>query len=327
MPPDHSYILKVSDLTLEIDTESGPVPAVQGLSFYVSQGESLCLVGESGCGKTITALSVLGLLPNPPLRIASGEILFKGQNLVGMSRDKLRRIAGRYISMIFQEPMTALNPVFTIGSQIAETISTHLNLSGPEIKEKVLSLMDQVGIPEPGMRYSSYPHELSGGLRQRALIAMALACDPDLLIADEPTTALDVTIQAQIIALLKGLQRSRNLGLLFITHNLGVVAQIAQRVMIMYLGKIVEQADVRLLFSDPLHPYTRGLMASVPYSGTASTRRRLQPIAGSVPPIGTKLSGCPFYPRCPNVMDICRIENPLLSQVSSGHFVACHLYD
>ncbi len=318
-------LLEVLDLNILIDTEEGLLPAVEGLSFYIKKGESLCLVGESGCGKSITALSILRLLSSPPLYISKKtKIIFKGLNLTNLSLEKFREIRGKEISMIFQEPMTALNPVFTIGEQISETILAHSVLEKREIKKYVLELMSKVGIPEPEIRYNAYPHELSGGLRQRALIAMALSCNPKLLIADEPTTALDVTIQAQILELLKKLQRERRLSLLFITHNLGVVAQIAQRVMVMYLGKIVEEATVDEIFKNPLHPYTKGLMASVPY-GDVIKAGKLKPIKGSVPPVGTKISGCNFHPRCPFAKEICKSCPPKLKQISEFHRVYCHL--
>ena len=318
-------LLEVLDLNIVIDTEKGLLPAVEDLSFYINKGESLCLVGESGCGKSITALSILRLLQSPPLYLSKkSKILFNGLDLTKLSLARLRNIRGREISMIFQEPMTALNPVFTIGEQISETIISHNILEKDRVKGYVLELMQQVGIPEPETRYNAYPHELSGGLRQRALIAMALSCNPKLLIADEPTTALDVTIQAQILALLKKLQQEKELSLLFITHNLGVVAQIAQRVMVMYLGKIVEEATVEEIFRNPLHPYTKGLMASVPYGDVIKTGK-LKPIKGSVPPVGAKISGCNFHPRCPFAKDICKKSFPHLTEVSKNHRVYCHI--
>jgi len=318
-------LLEVLDLSILIDTEKGLLPAVEGLSFYINKGESLCLVGESGCGKSITALSILRLLQSPPLYLSDqAKILFEGIDLTRLSIDKFRKIRGKDISMIFQEPMTALNPVFTIGEQISETIISHNVLEKDKVKKYVLKLMEHVGIPEPEIRYNAYPHELSGGLRQRVLIAMALSCNPKLLIADEPTTALDVTIQAQILTLLKKLQQEKGLSLLFITHNLGVVAQIAQRVMVMYLGKIVEEATVEEIFKKPLHPYTKGLMESVPYGDVIRTGK-LKPIKGSVPPVGTKISGCSFHPRCPFAKDICKKSIPSLIKVSKYHKVYCHM--
>lgn len=321
----NNKLLEVVNLTILIETQRGPIPAVEGLSFYIKEGESLCLVGESGCGKSITALSILRLLQTPPLYLSQdSKILFRGRDLTKLSLDGLRKLRGREISMIFQEPMTALNPVFKIGEQISEPIIAHNIKEVKDVRDYVLDLMSKVGIPEPDIRYNAYPHELSGGLRQRALIAMALSCGPKLLIADEPTTALDVTIQAQILELLKKLQQENRLALLFITHNLGVVAQIAQRVMVMYLGKIVEEATVDEIFRNPLHPYTRGLMASVPYGDIIKTGR-LKPIEGSVPPIGTSITGCNFHPRCPFAKDICRQSVPQAKYISRFHIVRCHL--
>ncbi len=322
-----SSLLSIRGLEITIKTPKGELIAVKDLSLDLNQGESLCLVGESGCGKSLTALSILGLLPDPPIRVKSGSIDFLGIDLTSLDPGRLREIRGRRISMVFQEPMTALNPVFTIGDQISEAILVHSGRSASraQVRKKVLDLLDQVGVPEPEHRYSSYPHQLSGGLRQRAMIAMALSCDPEVLIADEPTTALDVTIQSQILDLLEDLRIKRGLGLLLITHNLAVVAQVAQRVAIMYAGRLVEEAGVEELFDSPMHPYTRGLLASVPY-GLEGGVRRLKSIPGSVPPLDAIPAGCVFHTRCPSTMDLCREEPPQLQRVSDHRKVACHLY-
>ncbi len=318
-------ILSVKDLKIDILKKKGSVPVVRGLSFSMIKGESLCIVGESGCGKSVTALSILGLLPTPPFRLRAGSIIFRDKELTKLTSQDYQTIRGRMISLVFQEPMTALNPVFTIGEQIDEAISTHMDINRAERKQRIINLLSQVGVPEPEKRMNSYPHQLSGGLRQRAMIAMALSCDPELLIADEPTTALDVTIQAQILNLLKKLQKKYGLSLLLITHNLGVVAQVAKKVLIMYAGKIVEKANVRELFADPLHPYTRGLMASIPYS-TSVDLKRLPSIKGNVPSLDSIPPGCAFHDRCPMVMEICRHEIPRERAVGENRFVACHLY-
>lgn len=321
----NDILLSVKGLEIEIHTNKGPLVPIQGLSFYIKKGESVCLVGESGCGKSITALSLLGLLPSPPFKIKKGEVIFDGTNLIGLSPRQLCSIRGKRMAMIFQEPMTALNPVFSIGDQIAESITTHFRLPTRQVKERIIKILREVQMPAPEERISSYPHQLSGGLRQRAMIAMALACHPDFLIADEPTTALDVTIQAQILELLGRLREQENLSLLFITHNLGVVAQIAHRVLIMYAGNIVEEAPVKELFENPIHPYTQGLLASVPY-GLPENARRLTSIPGSVPALDSIPQGCAFQDRCPKAMDICRRIKPEKSQVSKDRWVSCHLF-
>ncbi len=322
-----SPILSIRGLDVAIQTPRGRVAAIQGLDLDLYKGESLCLVGESGCGKSLTALSILGLLPDPPISISSGSILFDGRDLVRMDSRSLRDIRGQRISMVFQEPIAALNPVFTIGDQISEAIFAHneSGISKEQVKRQVLDLLDQTGIPEPAKRFFSYPHQLSGGLCQRAMIAMALACDPDVLIADEPTTALDVTIQAQILDLLEELRTRRGLSLLLITHNLAVVAQVAQRVAIMYAGRLVEEAPVKELFECPMHPYTRGLMASVP-SGLPDGTKRLSSIPGVVPSLGSLPPGCVFHTRCSRVMDVCKQKTPKLKECSDRHKVACHLF-
>ncbi len=326
-------LLSVQDIKIEIKTKKGPVYPVRGLSFSLKRGQSLCIVGESGCGKSVTALSVLGLLPKSTFRLIHGKILFDGTDLVKLPENMMRDIRGRRISMVFQDPMTALNPVFSIGEQIREAIVAHGDthpMTGkttgtPGLKEWIVELLGLVGIPEPDRRYYSYPHELSGGLRQRAMMAMALACGPDILIADEPTTALDVTIQAQILNLIRQLKQKSGLGLVLITHNLGVVAQIAEKVLVMYAGKAVEEAPVDELFEAPFHPYTKGLMESVPYGLPLGTKR-LRSIKGNVPPLDAIPSGCAFQSRCTQSMEICQRKDPPLSSLSPTRKVACHLY-
>ena len=318
-------ILSVKGLEIEIQTNEAVMPVIRGVSFSIKKGESICLVGESGCGKSVTALSILGLIPNPPFSIKKGKIEFENTDLAGLTPAQLCKIRGRKIAMIFQEPMTALNPVFTIGDQIAEAITTHFNLPARQVRERVIELLGRAGMPAPEEIRSTYPHQLSGGLRQRAMIAMALACRPELLIADEPTTALDVTIQAQILELLNRLRKQENLSLLFITHNLGVVAQIAQKVLIMYAGKIIEKAPVKDLFANPLHPYTQGLLDSVPY-GLPADVRRLPSIPGNVPSLDSIPTGCAYQDRCTKATDICREVEPEDFQVATDRYVSCHLY-
>ena len=326
---DNSELLCLKGLQLDLILPENHgrthTPLVRDISFSISKGESVCLVGESGCGKSITSLSIMGLLPPSLFRIAAGDIMFRGKSII--TEEAVRKVRGSRIGMVFQEPMTALNPVFTIGFQIEEAVRLHLaDLSDSEVSERVEMLLSQVGMPDPAAAASAYPHQLSGGLRQRAMIAIALSCDPDLLIADEPTTALDVTIQAQILDLLASLQEERGLGLLLVTHNLGVVAQVAHRVLIMYAGRIVEEAPVKELFKEPLHPYTEGLLASVPYSASGIRTRRLHSIPGSVPPLDALPQGCAFQDRCPRVMDVCRKDVPGFVQPEEGRRVACHLY-
>jgi oligopeptide/dipeptide ABC transporter ATP-binding protein len=299
-------LLAVEHLTTGFDLERGFVPAVIDVSLHLDAGETLCLVGESGSGKSLTALSILRLV-DPPGRIAGGRILFKGRDLRGLSEREMQRVRGAEISLIFQEPMTALNPVFTIGAQIEETLAVHGRAKGRDARQRAVELLESVSIPDPHKRAKDYPHQLSGGLRQRALIAMSLACGPAVVIADEPTTALDVTIQAQILELLRDLQQRMGLALLLITHDLGVVAEMADRVAVMYAGRIIEEAGVRALFADPKHPYTRGLMASMP-GGAAGTR--LRAIQGTVPPLGALPPGCSFEPRCPDRFEPCPKAHP-----------------
>jgi oligopeptide/dipeptide ABC transporter ATP-binding protein len=299
-------LLLVDHLTTGFDVKGRFVPAVIDVSFHVDAGETLCLVGESGSGKSVTALSIMGLV-QPPGRIDRGRIMFKGRDLCELTDREMQKIRGAEISLIFQEPMTALNPVFTIGSQIEETLRVHGRATRRTAPQKAIELLEAVSVPEPHLRVRDYPHQLSGGLRQRALIAMSLACNPALVIADEPTTALDVTIQAQILELLRSLRSKMALALLLITHDLGVVAEMADRVAVMYAGRIVEEAPVAELFADPKHPYTRGLMASIP-GGAPGTR--LQAIQGSVPPLGELPSGCSFTPRCPSRFEPCPVAHP-----------------
>jgi oligopeptide/dipeptide ABC transporter ATP-binding protein len=295
-------LLSVRNLTTVFQTGKGVVKAVDDVSFDLGRSEVLGIVGESGSGKSVTALSILGLLQTPPGRIAGGQVLFEGQDLLKLSESRMERIRGSDISMIFQEPMTSLNPVFSVGDQIMETIRIHEKLGPKATRDRAIEMLEKVGIPSPERRIDDYPHQLSGGMRQRVMIAMALACSPKLLLADEPTTALDVTIQAQILDLLRSLRQRMGLALLLITHDLGVVAEMADRVAVMYSGRIVEEAPVRTLFADPKHPYTRGLMASIP-GGAPGTR--LRAIQGTVPPLGELPPGCSFTPRCPNRFEPC----------------------
>jgi peptide/nickel transport system ATP-binding protein len=307
-------LLSVEHLTTGFDIRGRFVPAVIDVSFDLSAGETLCLVGESGSGKSVTALSIMRLV-QPPGRIDTGRIVFKGRDLRALTEREMQRVRGAEIALIFQEPMTALNPVFTIGNQIEETLRVHGRATRRTARQKAIDLLDAVSVPEPQQRVRDYPHQLSGGLRQRALIAMSLACNPAVVIADEPTTALDVTIQAQILDLLRSLQKKLGLALLLITHDLGVVAEMADRVAVMYAGRIVEEAPVGELFADPKHPYTRGLMASIP-GGAPGTR--LQAIQGSVPPLGELPPGCSFAPRCANRFEPCPKAVPGTTVFSAG---------
>jgi peptide/nickel transport system ATP-binding protein len=304
--PPASSLLSVEHLTTVFDLAGGVAPAVIDVSFHVNAGETLCLVGESGSGKSVTALSILRLVQRPG-RIAGGRITFKGRDLLTLDEREMQKVRGAGIALVFQEPMTALNPVFTIGNQIEETLMVHGIARGRAARERAVELLEAVSIPEPQRRVSDYPHQLSGGLRQRALIALALACNPPLVIADEPTTALDVTIQAQILDLLRDLRTRFGLALLLITHDLGVVAEMADRVAVMYAGRIVEDAPVRELFRDPRHPYTRGLLASMPGGARGS---KLQAIQGTVPPLGHLPPGCAFAPRCPSRFEPCDAASP-----------------
>ncbi|BDQ32546.1 ABC transporter ATP-binding protein [Pseudodesulfovibrio portus] len=317
-------LLDIHKLTTCFASHQGIAKAVDTVSLSVMQGETLAVVGESGCGKTVLALSILGLVPDPPGRVTEGSISFKGQDLLDLSDSELMEIRGNHISMIFQEPMTALNPVFRVDDQIAEPLRLHQGFSKAQALEKAVEALDLVGIPNPAKIVKSYPHELSGGMRQRVMIAMALACNPDLLIADEPTTALDVTIQAQIIDLMNELKERMDGSLMLITHDLGVVARMAQKVAVMYSGKIVEFSDAAGLYAEPLHPYTQGLLASVPVLGK---KTRLNPIPGIVPSIFDLPEGCRFHPRCPKSFQKCALMLPPLFEPKPGRQVRCWLYE
>jgi oligopeptide/dipeptide ABC transporter ATP-binding protein len=297
---------------------------VDGVSFGLQNGDTLGIVGESGCGKSVTALSIMRLVPSPPAEIAGGEIFFDGEDLLKRSLAEMREIRGGAISMIFQEPMTSLNPILTVGSQIIEAIRLHQKVTRREARERAIEALRLVSIPSPERRVEDYPHQLSGGMRQRAMIAMALSCEPKLLLADEPTTALDVTIQAQILDLIEELQERLRMAVILITHDLGVVAEVVRRVAVMYAGKIVEQSDKDELFLNPLHPYTRGLLGSIPKLDQES--RRLQAIQGRVPSLSRLPRGCSFHPRCPEAKDICRREPPQETQVTPGHAVQCWMW-
>lgn len=326
----NDILLNISNLQTYFYTEEGVSKAVDGVDYYVKKGETLGVVGESGCGKSVTALSVMRLIPQPPGKIVGGDITFEGKSLLGLSNHDMRKIRGNKISMIFQEPMTSLNPVFTIGNQISEAIQLHQGLSKKAALERSVDMLKLVGIPSPEQRVKEYPHQLSGGMRQRAMIAMALSCNPSLLIADEPTTALDVTIQAQILDLMASLKEEFNTAIILITHDLGVVAETVARVAVMYAGKIVEEADVYNIFEHPLHPYTVGLLRSIPRIDLTVRRekQRLQEISGVVPIPSQLPSGCLFHPRCSSVMDICRQQLPELKpHKREGHNVRCWLYD
>ncbi len=321
-------VLEVEGLRTYLFTRSGIVKGVDDVSFTLRRGETLAVVGESGCGKSMTALSIMRLVPDPPGRIVGGRILLEGKDLVALDEEAMRDIRGNQISMIFQEPMTSLNPVLTIGSQIAEVLRLHQRLSRSEAAAKAIEMLRLVKIPEPAQRAREYPHQLSGGMRQRAMIAMALACNPRVLIADEPTTALDVTIQAQILDLMLDLQSQLGTAVILITHNLGVVAETAQRVIVMYAGRKVEEAEVEALFEEPLHPYTQGLLASIPRLAIISGERaaapaRLKEIPGIVPPLSNLPPGCTFAPRCAFADARCRAQFPAYEQVRPGHWVAC----
>jgi oligopeptide/dipeptide ABC transporter ATP-binding protein len=321
-------LLEVADLKTYFETRSGLVKAVDEVSFSIGEGELLGLVGESGCGKSITALSVMRLI-SPPGRIVGGTISFKGENITTASDERMRSIRGNDIAMIFQDPMTSLNPVYTVGEQIAEALRLHRKLDRRAAWRGAVEAMKEVSIPSPEIRAGDYPHQLSGGMRQRVMIAMSLACDPKLLIADEPTTALDVTIQAQILELLDELRRTRKLAVLLITHDLGVIAEVADRVCVMYTGKIVEESSVDEIFADPKHPYTRGLLRSVPKIGSEDNekRGRLSTIEGTVPSPTDLPDGCHFAPRCEFRKEICVRGDIPLFEASNGSFVRCVLFD
>ncbi|MDD1514858.1 ABC transporter ATP-binding protein [Priestia megaterium] len=318
-------MLQIKNLHVQFSTYGGRVQAVRGVSFDLHKGETLAIVGESGCGKSVTSQSIMRLIPTPPGRITSGSILFKSQDLTKLSEKKMRDIRGADISMIFQDPMTALNPTLRVGEQIAENIMQHENISKEKAKEKAFEMLELVGIPNPKERLKQYPHEFSGGMRQRIVIAMALVCNPEVLIADEPTTALDVTIQAQILELFKDIQQKTDVSIVLITHDLGVVAQVADRVAVMYAGKIVEIGTRRDIFYTPQHPYTKGLLRSVPRLDLYESE--LVPIAGSPPDLFAPPSGCSFAPRCPYVMEVCDRMYPVSTKLKESHQVHCWLQD
>lgn len=324
----YEKILEVKNLEVEFRTERGPITAIKGVDFDVYRGKTLGLVGESGSGKSVTALAIMGLIPNPPGRISKGEILFHGENLLKKKSDEMRKIRGNKIAMIFQEPMTSLNPVFTVGNQIEEVLKLHQReLSKKDRINKSIDMLKLVGIPSPEKRIKEYPHQLSGGMRQRVMIAMALSCEPDILIADEPTTALDVTIQAQILELMKRLQDELGMGIIMITHDLGVVAETCHDVAVMYCGRIVERATVKDIFNRPRHPYTKGLMDSIPSfdSTIAHEKGRLATIEGMVPSLFDLPAGCSFQDRCSRVQSDCRGEKgaPVLEKLADHHYGRC----
>tara|TARA_R110000851_G_scaffold91338_1_gene199476 strand:+ start:73 stop:1056 length:984 start_codon:yes stop_codon:yes gene_type:complete len=316
-------LLSIEDLDLRFASDRGELHALHGVSLTVNEGEIVGLVGESGCGKSITAAAVLGLLPMPPARIAGGRIVYKGEDLLTLSDRAMRRIRGPEIAMIFQEPMTALNPVFTIGSQMSDVLCRHQRLSRRAARLKAIDWLNRVGIADAGARVDAYPHQLSGGMRQRVMIAMALSCRPRLLIADEPTTALDVTIQAQVLELMRTLVREEGVAMLLITHDLGVVAETCDRVHVMYCGRVIEQATTRALFAAPRHPYTRGLLECLPRIDGAAVGGRLPTIPGTVPELSKLPPGCAFAPRCPRVQADCEQAPPPVRALQADHLAAC----
>ncbi len=318
-------LLEINDLRTYFYTEDGVVKAIDGVDMYMKEGETLGVVGESGCGKSVTSLSVMRLIPEPPGKIVSGEILFNGEDLLEKSNAQMRKIRGNDISMIFQEPMTSLNPVYTVGDQIAEAIELHQKKKKKEAMNMAADMLRKVGIPLPEQRVHEYPHQLSGGMRQRVMIAMALSCNPKILIADEPTTALDVTIQAQILELMKELKDDLKTAIMLITHDLGVIAEVSERVVVMYAGKIVEHADVKTLFAKPLHPYTWGLLNSIPK--LHEQKKRLMTIEGVVPDANAIPEGCSFNPRCDFSDEKCKKEEPGLEVADDGHDVRCWYYE
>lgn len=316
-------LLKVDNLHVEFKTGSIITRAVNGVTFELNEQENIGIVGESGSGKSVTATSILQLIPSPPAKVANGAIYFKGKNLLELPNKEMRKIRGNEISMIFQDPSTSLNPVFTVGNQLIETIRAHKKVSKKQAKQKAISLLDLVGIPAPDKRIDMYPHEFSGGMRQRVMIAIALACDPKVLIADEPTTALDVTVQAQILNLMKELQERLGMSIIMITHDLGVVWETCDKLLVMYAGRVVESASVKDLYQQPLHPYTWGLLDSQISEGQNSAEP-LASIPGSPPDLSYEIKGCPFVERCPYAQDICYQETPQLNDTRQGHAVACH---
>jgi oligopeptide/dipeptide ABC transporter ATP-binding protein len=325
---ENHHLLRIRNLHTYFFLDEGVLKAVDGIDLDLKEGETLGIVGESGCGKSVTALSMLRLIPSPPGKIVKGEIFFEGNDLLVLSEGEMRKIRGRSISMIFQEPMTCLNPVFQVGDQISEILRLHEGVSRKEAWERSIEMLRMVGIPSPERRVKEYPHHLSGGMRQRAMIAMAVACSPKLMIADEPTTALDVTIQAQILELMTHLKQEKAMSLILITHNLGVIAETVQNVMVMYAGRILEYADVRSIFVDPKHPYTQGLLNSIPrVDGDDTKKERLEAIPGLVPSLFDLPEGCKFLERCKYAFHPCAGEEPPLGKNDSGHFVRCWLYE
>ena len=319
--PDRAALLDVKGLTTVFDTDDGEVRAVDGVDFSLERGRTLGIVGESGCGKSVTALSIMGLVPQPPGRIVAGEVRFEGEDLLKLPPARLRDLRGDRLSMIFQEPMTSLNPAFTVGDQVAETLLRHGSRSRKEAKDEAIEMLRRVRIPSPERRARDYPHRLSGGMRQRVMIAMALACNPKLLIADEPTTALDVTIQAQILDLMRALREELGTAIILITHDLGVIAELADDVIVMYAGKVIERCAAEGLFAEPQHPYTVGLLGSIPRLHLQ--QERLSAIEGFVPDPAAFPEGCRFHPRCPFAIDQCRREVPPLMEITPQHLAAC----
>ncbi|MFC1875960.1 ABC transporter ATP-binding protein [Thermodesulfobacteriota bacterium] len=323
----NGHLLEIDELSVHFHTPEGVGRAVDHVSFSIAQGETLGLVGESGCGKSVTSLSILGLIASPPGRIESGRILFDGKDLLSLNAEQMRQIRGRDIAMIFQEPMTSLNPVLPIGRQVAEPLMIHRRISKTAAMQEAVRWLDHVKIPSPRERLNEYPHQLSGGMRQRVMIAMAMVCRPRLLIADEPTTALDVSIQSQILSLMEGFKRELGMSLLLITHDLGVVAQMARRVVVMYAGQVVEVAGVQDIFESPFHPYTQGLLKSIPSLGSraAGKKKRLSEIKGTVPSLIESVPGCKFADRCTWVFDVCRVRQPELQPIRNGQQARCWL--
>lgn len=317
-------LLRINNLKTYFYTEEGIVPAVDGLDLELDEGETLAVVGESGCGKSVTSLSILRLIPNPPGEILGGEILYNNEDLLKKTEKEMRKIRGNDISMIFQEPMTSLNPVFTVGCQIMETLKFHQGLNKEQARERAIEMIRLVGIPTPEKVVDNFPHQMSGGMRQRIMIAIALACNPKILIADEPTTALDVTIQAQILRLISDLKKKTNTAIILITHDLGIVAQIAENVMVMYAGEAVEYADVKSIYREPLHPYTIGLLKSIPKM--TEDKDKLYNIKGTIPSPKNYPKGCRFAPRCEQAMEICMNEKPNLIQLDNGRKIRCWKY-
>jgi len=317
-------LMRIQGLNLEFSTIDGPAKILRHIDLDIPDETIVGLVGESGCGKSVLARAIMGILPTPPARVTGGRILFRGRNLLALPEKALRAVRGKHLAMIFQEPMTSLNPVFTIANQMTEVVRLHQKAGHDETLAVCSRMLAQVNLPDPARILSTYPHELSGGMRQRVMIAMAMSCNPDLLIADEPTTALDVTVQGQVLAILRDMVTRKKTSVLFITHDMGIVAQLCHRVAVMYAGRIVEQGPVGDLFEHPCHPYTRGLMRTIPNPDERKTR--LEPIPGTVPNPLETVAGCPFHPRCPRAMDICRTAYPMTTLVGEHHQVSCHLF-